>query len=182
MKDKIIYIVVFGLIFLILGVKTKEYFECDFSIDLGGAATSKRPEHCDAQQKKQEKLMAKKFVDEYHFECKTQEKPELPIQTQELYDYAHYHDLHNMWDEKAGVWDSIAHYYRIAAAHGDYRANVRLQYLLEDGKVSSANVAEEIYALNQELAKQLPATAYYKTYGAIDAGMLKTEEYGSMLF
>lgn len=182
MKDKIIYIVVFGLIFLIIGVKTKEYFECDFSIDLGGAATSKRPEHCDAQQKKQEKLMAKKFVDEYHFECKTQEKPEPPIETQELYDYAHYHDLHNMWDEKAGVWDSIAHYYRIAAAHGDYRANVRLQYLLEDGRVSSANAVEEIYALNQELAKQLPATAYYKTYGAIDAGMLETEEYGQYAF
>lgn len=87
-----------------------------------------------------------------------------------------------MWDDKAGVWDSIAHYYRIAAAHGDYRANVRLQYLLEDGKVSSANVAEEIYTLNQELAKQLPATAYYKTYGAIDAGMLETEEYGQYAF
>ncbi len=59
---------------------------------------------------------------------------------------------------------------------------MRLQYLLEDGKVSSANAVEEIYALNQELAKQLPATAYYKTYGAIDAGMLETEEYGQYAF
>lgn len=173
---------VFLPILLFTGFKTKHYFECDFSLDLGGAATSKRPEHCTAFQKKQETFMAKHFVENYHFECKVQEKPELPTETQELYEYAHYYDLHNMWDDKEGVWDSIAHYYRIAAAHGDYRANVRLQYLLEDGKVSSANVAEEIYALNQELAKQLPATAYYKTYGAIDAGMLKTEEYGQYAF
>ena len=37
-----------------------------------------------------------------------------------------------MWTGEKGdeVWNGLARYYRIAAANGDYKANVRLQYLL----------------------------------------------------
>ena len=44
-----------------------------------------------------------------------------------------------MWTGDKGdeVWNSLARYYRIAAANGDYKANVRLQYLLNTGRIST---------------------------------------------
>ncbi len=38
------------------------------------------------------------------FSCVHEQKPELSTDTQKLYLYAHYHDLHNMWSPKDGVW------------------------------------------------------------------------------
>ncbi|MBN6067081.1 sel1 repeat family protein, partial [Aggregatibacter actinomycetemcomitans] len=58
------------------------------------------------------------------FTCKHEPKPTLSADTQKLYDYARYHDLHNLWKGKRGdaVWQNAAVYYRIAAANGDYKA------------------------------------------------------------
>ncbi len=55
------------------------------------------------------------------FVCKHEEKPELSQETQQLYNYALYHDLHNMWTDKKGdaVWNGLARYYRIAAMNGE---------------------------------------------------------------
>ena len=108
------------------------------------------------------------------FSCVHEQKPELSTDTQKLYLYAHYHDLHNMWSPKDGVWESTLPYYRIAAANGDYKANVRLQYLLESGRVASPDGIQEAMDLNKVLEKQLPATAYYKNYTAINDGHLET--------
>ena len=68
------------------------------------------------------------------FSCVHEVQPKLSTETQQLYDYAHYHDLHNLWLPKDGVWEAMAPYYRIAAANGDYKANLRLQYLLTTKK------------------------------------------------
>ena len=63
--------------------------------------------------------------------------------------------------------NSLARYYRIAAANGDYKANVRLQYLLNTGRISTDMPQTEVHNLNEELAKQLPATAYHNLYRVI---------------
>ena len=119
------------------------------------------------------------------FTCKQEERPPLSQNTQQLYHYALYHDLHNMWTGKKGdaVWRQMAVYYRIAAANGDYKANVRLQYLLESGRVTSDTSQTDVHELNKLLAKQLPATAYYKLYGYLDVGFgVRTEKDGQFAY
>ena len=77
-----------------------------------------------------------------------------------------------MWlgTEGDAVWQNAAGYYRIAAANGDYKANIRLQYLLQSGRVTTQNPKDEVYNLNRQLEKQLPATAYYNLYGYLTKG------------
>ncbi|MBN6077992.1 sel1 repeat family protein [Aggregatibacter actinomycetemcomitans] len=98
--------------------------------------------------------------------CPIEQRPPLSDETQLLYNYAHYHDLHNMWNGKKGdqVWQETLPYYRIAAANGDYKANVRLQYLLSSGRIVVGNPWVEIDRLNKQLEKQIPAVAHYKMY------------------
>ena len=185
MKKRYWVLIILILLIILGGFKVKRYFECDFSIEAGGPAAP-RPEYCDAKERKAQQFQDKQMLDQFNkniiFQCSVEKKPELPPETQTLYNYAYYHDLHNLWEEKDGVWDGLAHYYRIAAAHGDYKANVRLQYLLEEGKITSADPRQEVFDLNKQLSAQLPATAYYKTYGAINDGTLTTEEYGQFAF
>ena len=119
------------------------------------------------------------------FACKKEELPPLSEETQQLYNYALYHDLHNMWTGEKGdeVWNGLARYYRIAAANGDYKANVRLQYLLNTGRINTDMPQTEVHNLNEELAKQLPATAYYNLYGYLDEGYgVRTEEGGKYAY
>ncbi|WP_241009471.1 SEL1-like repeat protein [Aggregatibacter actinomycetemcomitans] len=106
------------------------------------------------------------------FTCKHEAKPPLFDDTQKLYDYARYHDLHNLWKGKKGdaVWQNAAVYYRIAAANGHYKANIGLQYLLYTGRVRSENARKEVIQLNEALEKQLPATAYYNYYIYLKSG------------
>ena len=119
------------------------------------------------------------------FTCKKEELPPLSEETQQLYNYALYHDLHNMWTGDKGdeVWNGLARYYRIAAMNGDYKANIRLQYLLKSGRISSDMPQTEVHNLNEELAKQLPATAYYNLYGYLDVGYgVRTEKDGKYAY
>ncbi|MBN6067092.1 sel1 repeat family protein, partial [Aggregatibacter actinomycetemcomitans] len=155
-------------------------------VNLGGAGHSSPPGMIDEYKArklsmdKMEQLQAK-----LAFTCKHEEKPELSQETQQLYNYALYHDLHNMWTGKKGdaVWNGLAHYYRIAAANGDYKANLRLQYLLKSGRISSDMPQTEVHNLNEALAKQLPATAYYNLYGYLDVGYgVRTEKDGKYAY
>ena len=79
-----------------------------------------------------------------------------------------------MWPGQRGdgFWDELLPYYRIAAANGDYKANVRLQFLLSDGwtKVPYIEAEAETQKLYKMLHKQLPATAYYLLKGYIEDG------------
>ncbi|KMK52390.1 hypothetical protein RO21_01210 [[Actinobacillus] muris] len=105
------------------------------------------------------------------FECRHEIRPPLSPETQQLYLYALYHDLHNMWNGKKGdeIWQKMATLYRIAAYNGDYKANLRLQWLIETGRVAVKKPQTEVYLLNKELEKQLPATAMYKLYYHLDS-------------
>ena len=172
---------IIGLFFLY------RYLECN-PIFLGGGPSGPRPERCDIKEKEQQRKTQMAQLEQLaalEFTCKKEELPPLSEETQQLYNYALYHDLHNMWtgDKEDEVWNGLARYYRIAAANGDYKANVRLQYLLNTGRISTDMPQTEVHNLNEELAKQLPATAYYNLYGYLDVGYgVRTEESGKYAY
>ena len=172
---------IIGLFFLY------RYLECN-PIYLGGGPSGPRPERCDIKEKEQQRKTQMAQLEQLaalEFTCKKEELPPLSEETQQLYNYALYHDLHNMWTGEKGddVWNGLARYYRIAAANGDYKANVRLQYLLNTGRISTDMPQTEVHNLNEELAKQLPATAYYNLYGYLDEDYgVRTEEGGKYAY
>ena len=172
---------IIGLFFLY------RYLECN-PIFLGGGPSGPRPERCDIKEKEQQRKTQMAQLEQLaalEFTCKKEELPPLSEETQQLYNYALYHDLHNMWTGEKGdsVWNGLARYYRIAAANGDYKANVRLQYLLNTGRISTDMPQTEVHNLNEELAKQLPATAYYNLYGYLDVGYgVRTEKDGKYAY
>ncbi|MBN6710761.1 sel1 repeat family protein [Haemophilus haemoglobinophilus] len=148
-----------------------KYLECN-PIFMGGGP-SYRPAHCTAKQRAQEKendIQKMQQLAALEFSCVHEVRPEISQELQQLYDYALYLDLHKMWTGKEGDWNMLLPYYRIAAANGDYKANFRLQYLLESNRVITKHAYEEVHSLNKTLAKQFPATAYYKLYGHLDIG------------
>ena len=179
---KIIVIVITALIVLAIWAGMSLFK----GIDLGGTGHATSPGIIDeykARKIKMEKM--EQLQANLEFVCKHEEKPELSQETQQLYNYALYHDLHNMWTGKRGdaVWNGLARYYRIAAMNGDYKANIRLQYLLKSGRISSDMPQTEVLNLNEELAKQLPATAYYNLYGYLDVGYgVRTEKDGKYAY
>ena len=163
------------------------YFECN-PLHLGGGPSDPPPARCYAKEQEQQRKTQMAQLEQLaalEFTCKKEVHPPLSEETQQLYNYALYHDLHNMWTGEKGdeVWNGLARYYRIAAANGDYKANVRLQYLLNTGRISTDMPQTEVHNLNEELAKQLPATAYYNLYGYLDEGYgVRTEEGGKYAY
>ena len=164
------------------------YFECNPIHMGGGGPSDPLPVRCYAKEQEQQRKTQMAQLEQLaalEFTCKKEELPPLSEETQQLYNYALYHDLHNMWTGEKGdeVWNGLARYYRIAAANGDYKANVRLQYLLNTGRISTDMPQTEVHNLNEELAKQLPATAYYNLYGYLDVGYgVRTEEGGKYAY
>ena len=179
---KIIVIVITALIVLAIWAGMSLFK----GLDLGGTGHSTSPGIIDEYKARKIKMQKMEQLQaNLAFVCKHEEKPELLPETQQLYNYALYHDLHNMWTGKRGdeVWNGLARYYRIAAMNGDYKANIRLQYLLKSGRISSDMPQTEVHNLNEELAKQLPATAYYNLYGYLDVGYgVRTEKDGKYAY
>ena len=179
---KIIVIVITALIILVIWAGISLFKD----IDLGGTGHPTSPGIIDEYKARKIKMQKmEQLKANLEFTCKHEEKPELLPETQQLYNYALYHDLHNMWTGKRGdaVWNGLARYYRIAAMNGDYKANIRLQYLLKSGRISSDMPQTEVHNLNEELAKQLPATAYYNLYGYLDVGYgVRTEKDGKYAY
>ena len=173
---------IIGLFFLY------RYLECNPIRIGGGGPSNPLPERCYAKEQEQQRKTQMAQLEQLaalEFTCKKEERPPLSKETQQLYNYALYHDLHNMWtgDKGDDVWNGLARYYRIAAANGDYKANVRLQYLLNTGRISTDMPQTEVHNLNEELAKQLPATAYYNLYGYLDEDYgVRTEEGGKYAY
>ena len=173
---------IIGLFFLY------RYLECNPIRIGGGGPSNPLPERCYAKEQEQQRKTQMAQLEQLaalEFTCKKEELPPLSEETQQLYNYALYHDLHNMWTGDKGdeVWNGLARYYRIAAANGDYKANVRLQYLLNTGRINTDMPQTEVHNLNEELAKQLPATAYYNLYGYLDEGYgVRTEEGGKYAY
>ena len=156
------------------------WLQCN-PIHIGGANGQVKPAYCSIGEKWQEKQRKKetlKTVEEIkknlEFTCVHEKRPSLSEETQQLYNYALHRDLNHMWpgQREDGFWDELLPYYRIAAANGDYKANVRLQFLLSDGwtKVPYIEAETEVHKLYKMLHKQLPATAYYLLKGYIEDG------------
>ena len=177
----IVIVTIIGLFWLY------RYFECN-PLHLGGGPSDPPPARCYAKEQEQQRKTQMAQLEQLaalEFTCKKEVQPPLSEETQQLYNYALYHDLHNMWTGEKGdeVWNGLARYYRIAAANGDYKANVRLQYLLNTGRISTDMPQTEVHNLNEELAKQLPATAYYNLYGYLDEDYgVRTEEGGKYAY
>ena len=156
------------------------WLQCN-PIHIGGANGHVKPAYCSIGEKWQEKQRKKetmKTVEEIkknlEFTCVHEKRPPLSEETQQLYNYALHRDLNHMWPGQRGdgFWDELLPYYRIAAANGNYKANVRLQFLLSDGwtKVPYVEAEAETQKLYKMLHKQLPATAYYLLKGYIEDG------------
>ena len=150
-------------------------------IHIGGANGHVKPAYCSIGEKWEEKQRKKetmKTIEEIkknlEFTCVHEKRPPLSEETQQLYNYALHRDLNHMWPGQRGdgFWDELLPYYRIAAANGDYKANVRLQFLLSDGwtRVPDIEAEAETQKLYKMLHKQLPATAYYLLKGYIEDG------------
>ena len=173
---------IIGLFFLY------RYLECNPIRIGGGGPSNPLPARCYAKEQEQQRKTQMAQLEQLaalEFTCQKEELPPLSEETQQLYNYALYHDLHNMWTGEKGdsEWNGLARYYRIAAANGDYKANVRLQYLLNTGRISTDMPQTEVHNLNEELAKQLPATAYYNLYGYLDVGYgVRTEKDGKYAY
>ena len=173
---------IIGLFFLY------RYLECNPIRIGGGGPSNPLPERCYAKEQEQQRKTQMAQLEQLaalEFTCKKEVHPPLSEETQQLYNYALYHDLHNMWTGEKGdeVWNGLARYYRIAAANGDYKANVRLQYLLNTGRINTDMPQTEVHNLNEELAKQLLATAYYNLYGYLDVGYgVRTEKDGKYAY
>lgn len=58
-------------------------------------------------------------------------------------------------------FDEVARYYRIAAAHGHYKANYNVQQLVSQGMASSPDAAREAVEWATELVNQGIPTGYY---------------------
>ena len=156
------------------------WLQCN-PIHIGGANGQVKPAYCSIGEKWQEKQRKKetmKTIEEIkknlEFTCVHEKRPRLSEETQQLYNYALHRDLNHMWPGQRGdgFWDELLPYYRIAAANGDYKANVRLQFLLSDGwtRVPDIEAETEVHKLYKMLHKQLPATAYYLLKGYIEDG------------
>ena len=156
------------------------WLQCN-PIHIGGANGHVKPAYCSIGEKWEEKQRKKetmKTIEEIkknlEFTCVHEKRPPLSEETQQLYNYALHRDLNHMWPGQRGdgFWDELLPYYRIAAANGDYKANVRLQFLLSDGwtRVSDIEAETEVHKLYKMLHKQLPATAYYLLKGYIEDG------------
>ena len=156
------------------------WLQCN-PIHIGGANGQVKPAYCSIGEKWEEKQRKKetmKTIEEIkknlEFTCVHEKRPSLSEETQQLYNYALHRDLNHMWPGQRGdgFWDELLPYYRIAAANGDYKANVRLQFLLSDGwtKVPDIEAEIEVHKLYKMLHKQLPATAYYLLKGYIEDG------------
>ena len=154
------------------------WLQCN-PIHIGGANGHVKPAYCSIGEKWQEKQRKKetmKTIEEIkknlEFTCVHEKRPSLSegnAATLQLCS-APWFEPYVAWTEGGRFWDELLPYYRIAAANGDYKANVRLQFLLSDGwtKVPDIEAEIEVHKLYKMLHKQLPATAYYLLKGYIE--------------
>jgi len=92
--------------------------------------------------------------------------PPLDPKADSLFRYARY------LEKKEGSKDfnDIARYYRIAAAHGHYKANQNLQSLLSEGLADSPNPRSEVVDLAMLLVKQDIPSGYYAVGHYLEIG------------
>jgi TPR repeat protein len=102
------------------------------------------------------------------FDCvyETDKLPALMLESDRLYKYGLYLQL------KAGPknFDEVARYYRIAAAHGHYKASTNLQAIISRGQASSPDSWVETLDLVEDLIRQGIPGGYYDMGRYLDRG------------
>ncbi|HDR9037103.1 TPA: sel1 repeat family protein [Burkholderia vietnamiensis] len=92
--------------------------------------------------------------------------PPLDPQADGLFRYARY--LEKLDGPKD--FNEVARYYRIAAAHGHYKANQNLQSLISDGLADSPDAPKETVALAVQLIQQGIPSGYYDIGHYLETG------------
>ncbi|KVF17967.1 hypothetical protein WJ07_26785 [Burkholderia vietnamiensis] len=92
--------------------------------------------------------------------------PPLDPQADGLFRYARY--LEKLDGPKD--FNEVARYYRIAAAHGHYKANQNLQSLIADGLADSPDAPKETVALAVQLIQQSIPSGYYDIGHYLETG------------
>jgi len=96
--------------------------------------------------------------------------PPLAPQADLLYRHGRWLERNNLLEQKADVYPQIERYYRIATAHGHYRANLRLRDMIARGLAASDNPVKETVDLVQELIDRGIPGGYYDMGRYLKAG------------
>jgi hypothetical protein len=102
------------------------------------------------------------------FDCEHEvgKLPQLTLESDQLYKYALYLQLRSGSKD----FDQVARYYRIAAAHGHYKASTNLQALVSRGQVFSPDSWVETLDLVEDLIRQGIPGGYYDMGRYLDRG------------
>ena len=96
--------------------------------------------------------------------------PKLDAEADQLYHYARYVQKNNQLQEDVSVYPELERYYRIATAHGHYKANLELRQMIGKGQAWTADPVKETLDLTEELIKQGVPGGYYDMARYLEAG------------
>ena len=123
---------------------------------------------CDKENKLRDVPDLKTLYENLKFECahEAERLPPLTAEPDQLYKYGLYLQL------KPGKKDfnEVARYYRIAAAHGHYKASTNLQAIVSRGQALSPDFWVETLDLVEDLIKQGIPGGYYDMGRYLDRG------------
>ena len=96
--------------------------------------------------------------------------PKLDPNADQLYRYARYVQKNNLLKDDVSLYPELERYYRIATAHGHYKANLELRQMIGKGQAWTADPVKETLDLTEELIKQGVPGGYYDMARYIDSG------------
>ncbi|BBF87224.1 Sel4-like repeat protein [Aquitalea magnusonii] len=96
--------------------------------------------------------------------------PKLDAEADQLYRYARYIQKNNQLQEDVSVYPELERYYRIATAHGHYKANLELRQMIGKGQAWTADPVKETLDLTQELIDRGIPGGYYDMARYLEAG------------
>lgn len=101
--------------------------------------------------------------------------PPLPLEADRLFQYARWLQKNNLLKEDPAVDKEVARLYRIAAAHGHYKANFNVQNGISAHKFDGST--DEMLDLNEALMKANIPVAYYNLGHFLENGMGVKEDH-----
>ncbi|NWK80156.1 DUF6396 domain-containing protein [Aquitalea sp. LB_tupeE] len=96
--------------------------------------------------------------------------PKLDAEADQVYRYARHLQKNNQLQEDVSVYPDLERYYRIATAHGHYKANLELRQMIGKGQAWTADPVKETLDLTEELIHQGVPGGYYDMARYIEAG------------
>lgn len=96
--------------------------------------------------------------------------PKLDPEADQLYRYARYVQKNNQLQEDVSIYPELERYYRIATAHGHYKANLELRQMIGKGQAWTVDPVKETLDLTQELIDRGIPGGYYDMARYLEAG------------